>query len=243
MKRKNSISEKTLELINRNGVKPIPKWNFVIKNWFLYLLFVTAVSIGGLGFSIMIMMFADDSWQLYQISQQTWIQSLIVNLPYFWIGTTVGFGLFAYIIFRKTKRAYRYAFIRVLATEVLLTLLIGYGMFSFGIGKKVDEIFFENIPLYRIMVPRMIENWSRPESGMLSGIITDIGDKDRIMLTDLDGSKWTIILNNPTIRGGQKIIKGVKIKIIGKMIAEDIFRADEIRPWIGNGMMQRMKSN
>ena len=77
----------------------------------------------------------------------------------------------------------------------------------------------------------------QPNSGFLSGTLSAIYDS-KLEINDLNGQKWNIILNEKTlIRPSANITKGEMIKIIGSKKDVNNFDALEIRPWMGQGMM------
>jgi hypothetical protein len=52
----------------------------------------------------------------------------------------------------------------------------------------------------------------------------------------LNGNNWLIDIKNSSVGGRVKIEVGERIKIIGDKDIDDIFTANEIRPWMGNGL-------
>ena len=223
MKKKNNISDKALELINKKKIKPIPRWEFILKNWVIILGLIICLTLLVLGSSV--------SWF-----------GLIDNIitPYFWIIITATcFGL-SYLLFKKTKRSYRFEKWQIALLILIGGLTIGGMFFKMGIGSRIDRSLESKISLYRQMVPMKMAVWNNPEQGYLSGQITGI-DKDNFLLKDFSDKAW-IITGTPLIRGRVEIKVGQEIKLIGEKTAENIFVAEEIRPWSGLGR-NMMKEN
>jgi len=219
MKKKTNISDKTLKLINQQQLKPIPKWEFIAKNWGLWLAFVSCLILLILGISV--------SWF-----------GLVDNIitPYFWLFIAFVFLILSYLIFEKTKRAYRFSRWQIIIFISIVGLIIGGVLFKVGMASKIDRNLETNIPYYRQMVPIKMMVWSNPESGYLSGEIINI-NKNYFEIKDFDGKIWTVI-GDPLVRNRVQMVVGEEIKLIGNKVKDNTFKADEIRPW--SGMRQNM---
>jgi hypothetical protein len=225
MKKKINISNKTLNLINKKQIKPIPKWEFVVKNWGLWsgLILCLILLVVGFGFS------------MFGI-----IDNIIV--PYLWLFIAAIFLLISYFLFEKTKGAYHFPRWQVLFSMLVIALVLGTTFFKMGLASRFDNSLENNFPGYRRMVPMRIQAWSNPQSGYLSGTITKVVDTKNFKLKDFSGKSWTITGSNILIRGRVTIKVGEEIKLIGSQRDDDTFLAKEIRPWTSPGQ-NMMKEN
>lgn len=225
MKKKISISDKALSLIKENQMKPIPRWEFVVKNWALWL---------GLSLSLILLMLG------VAVSWFGLIENIIT--PNWWIVVSIIFLTMAYLLFQKTKKSYLFVKWRVGLAIVLLGLLMGGILFRIGVASRIDRGMESRFSLYRQMVPMRMVVWNRPESGYLSGKIVSVSDENDFVILDFNGKQWTVQSNNPIVRGRVKIVTGEEIKLIGEQKSENVFFGEEIRPWNGMGQNQ-MKEN
>lgn len=219
MKKKTSISDKTIKIINKSQIRPIPKWEFVIKNWGIWLGVIFSLIFLTIGFGV--------SWF-----------GLIDNIitPYFWLILSSAFLLLAYLLFEKTKKSYRFQKWQVLALVSLVGLFIGGLVFKIGLASSIDRNFETNVPYYRHVVPMKMTVWNNPQAGYLSGLIISIS-KSNFEIKDFNGRTWTIT-GEPLVRGRVKMIIGEEVKLIGVQTDGNTFQASEVRPW--NGMGQNM---
>jgi len=223
MKKKKSISELTLKTITKKQIKPIPKWEFIAKNWTLWAGVVASLIILIIGLGLVIFGVIDD-----------------IISPYFWLLIAVIFFGLSYILFQKTKRAYIFAKWQVVVAMVILGLVIGGILFKSGLAKRIDRSMETNIPRYRQMAPMKIATWTNPREGYLSGEIIKI-DKNSFEIKDFEGKKWTIT-GTPLIKGRVSMQIGEEIKIVGSQEGENTFEGTEVRPWTGRGQ-NMMKEN
>jgi len=222
MKKKTNISDKALKLINQEQIKLIPKWEFVAKNWGLWLGFIISLGLLILGTGVLWFGMVDN-----------------IITPYLWLFIVVIFLILSFVLFEKTKRAYRFD-PKIIVLAIVITGLIAGGiLFKIGLASQVDRTLESRVSFYRQMVPMRMVVWSNPQNGYLSGVITEI-NQNYFKLKDFNGKMWKII-GEPLIRNKVKMAVGEEIKIIGEIENND-FRAEEIRPW--NGMGQNvMKEN
>jgi len=224
MKKKTNISDKALKLINQQQIKPIPKWEFVAKNWGLWLGFIVSLGLLILGVGV--------SWF-----------SVVYNIitPYLWLMVAIVFLGVSFLLFEKTKRAYRFSKWLVIVFISIAGLAVGGMLFRAGLASKVDRNLEANVPYYRQIVPMKMMVWNNPSSGYLSGEIISI-NKSRFEIKDFDGKIWTIT-GDPLVRGRVEMVVGEEIKLIGTQTGTSSFAVDEVRPWNGMMMQNIMKEN
>lgn len=218
MKKKINISDKTLKLIEQQKIKPTPKWEFIIKNWSLWLSLIFSLLFLVLGVSI--------SWF-----------GLIDNIiiPYLWLIIALFFLILAYLLFKKTKRSYRFQKWQVIILITIFGLMLGGIIFKIGLARQIDETLESRVSFYRQVVPMKIVIWNKPERGYLSGEIIKLNSTEDFQIKDFNNKIWQISGQNPFIRGRVKMVVGEEIKLIGEQIEIDKFIVSEVRPWRGRG--------
>lgn len=224
MKKKTNISDKALKLINQQQIKPIPKWEFVAKNWGLWLGFFVSLGFLILGSSV--------SW--FGV-----IDNIIT--PYLWVFIALLFFGLSFILFFKTKKAYRFTRWQVVSLIGVVGLIAGGVLFVTGIASKIDRNLETSVPYYRQMVPMKMVVWNNPKSGYLSGVIIS-KNNNYFEIKDFNGKTWTVT-GDPLVKGRVLMVVGEEIKLIGTQTDENIFRADEVRPWNGMTKQNMMKEN
>lgn len=216
-KNKKSLSDQVLKNIQSRHLRPIPRWEFIAKNYSLWLLYILSIFTGALAFSTLIFMFESNDWDLY-------------FFPYFWLLSLFLFIAFAYFLFSKTKRAYRLELPKIILFAIFLSLALGFFLSLFNLGQKIDNLLAKDVPLYRRVAPMKTQVWTNPGAGRLSGTITKIISPRLFELTDFSGDLWTIDIQKAMIRPSIDISLGRKIKITG-LLQGNIFIASDIRPW------------
>ncbi len=224
------ISKKTLEKIKKEQVHPKPRWYFLTRDYFFWIMFVITTLLGGVAFGMILFITTNLDWDIYQYLGLSLPEAVVTSLPYLWIALLVFFLFITYYNFIHTRRGYRYRFVVIFLISLLISILLGFGFFHYGWTENVERQLRARIPGYQHMVYTGENQWMQPEKGLLSGTIVEINVEEKsLRLKDHHGKEWTIDINNAMIRGNLSLTKNLEIKILGKKVSEDFFEANEIR--------------
>src|SRR3989344_8809285 len=103
------LGHKIIETIKDEGLRPKPRWQFLLKNYVLWGLTLLAILIGSLSFAVIIYMFVNSDWEVYALVADNITAYVFLILPYFWILFLALFALVAYYNLRHTKNGYRFS--------------------------------------------------------------------------------------------------------------------------------------
>jgi hypothetical protein len=230
-----TTSEKILQTIKEKHIEPDPRWKFLAKNWVLWLAFIAALVVGALSFSVVLEILFNHDWDVYFYLHKSFLQYLVLSLPYLWIICLMLFSWLAYYNFVHTKGWYHHHVYGIVILSVASSVCLGAIMYHFGIGDSVDQIFSSNVPYYNKLKFGKNDVWSHPEDGLLGGDIIQVLSSDEFVIKDLSGNIWEI--NDHDLKNqGDKIRIGERVKIIGQEDdGKDNFDAKEIRDWDSRG--------
>lgn len=228
-----NLEEKVIEKLQKQGIRPIPRWHFLLKRIAAWGAFLASIIVGGLATGILVYQMNHLEWGLFAFKTQSPLKILLSIIPYFWLCLVFVFLFFAIRSFRQTLRGYRYRPLAILCLSFLLSVSTGALGYDLGFSSYLDRVFEQYFPAYQGYQTRKAIVWMDPENGLLAGTISDAKNPGQIELTDLHGKRWSIDVTKAFWRGWTSATVGVKIKIIGQKIDESTFKADEIRPWQG----------
>lgn len=235
MKKEIKKSQKLINKIVSEDIKPSPRWHFVFKNYIFWIVFFMFIIFGSIAFSIILYAVAESDFNLLMSLSHSRIQFLIASLPFLWILFLIIFLIISIFGIRHTKTGYRYPLLKILSINIVISILLGVLFFYTGGAERMEQIFAENIPAYRGIEENKISRWSDPESGFLAGVIIE-DNNGIILIEDLSGKKWEISIQEIIISQRLSLEIGEKIKIIGEILEDNIFAAKEIRGWEGWGL-------
>ncbi|MDD5396443.1 MAG: hypothetical protein PHW24_00090 [Candidatus Moranbacteria bacterium] len=232
------LIKETIEKIKDQGIAPEPRWKYLVKKYGMWCVFGIAVFFGSISFSVAFDMLRQLDWDLYRFAHQSAIVYSLSLLPYFWIVLIGIFLTLAFFDLRKTETGYKYGWLKMSLASIGGIVAIGFVFSSVGLGGKFNDTLARDIPYYgQHMMITKESQWMQPENGFLSGTLTAISD-GKLEINDLNGQKWNVVLSGKTlIRPAVNVAKGEMIKIIGSKKNANDFEALEIRPWMGQGMM------
>ncbi len=239
MEEKN-IAEKTFEKIDKEKIKPKPRWHFALKNYLFWLLVAISVIVGAIAFDIMLFILANHDWLVYEYLGRGILEFILVSIPYFWILTSIIFFGVAYYIFRNTKNGSRCGTCLAASLGAFMIIILGIIFFWFGLKSEINENFLRET---RGLAYNKYDVWNNAKRGLLGGEITDFEDINGFDIKDFNGAEWHINGENATVSCCFTLKNGVKIKIIGKIEEglpirsvcsnqlRNIFIAKQISPW------------
>lgn len=219
----NDTGQKILEKIKEEHIKLKPKWEFLLKNYVIWALFVVAIIIGSLAFGVMIFMVFHTDWQ-YSTGQIGLVRNLLISLPYFWFLILIIFLAIAFYNLKHTKKGYKYNPLLIVSSSILISIIIGSVVYALGGGEKLEDIFYRRVPFYQQIMKfrgRMLLN---PERGVIPGVIVEVS-QNNIKIRDFRGNIWSITTSTDQFTVGQRII------LFGKKISGEKFESNIIRPW------------
>lgn len=225
------LGNKILELIKRNNIKPIPKWELLLRNSFIWFLTIVSIILGSFGFAVIIHMLRNNDWDICRELGGNYLFFFIGSIPYLWIIFLIISILIGEYYFQHTKDGYRYRAYGIFLAGIIITIIIGSVFYIFGFGQALDNALSKEIPLYEKYANPRTQTWSRPHSGRLGGTIIELSEKPNFKLRDFHGKKW-LIINKENLEKTNIMGVGIKIRITGRQIGPNEFEAWHIRPFI-----------
>jgi len=227
-----NLSNEVFKKIKDNDIKPKPRWYFITKNYFIWSIFGISIILGSFAFSMVIFIIKQLDWDIYHYMGDSFIKTLFISLPYLWLIFLFLITGVAYYNFIHTKRGYRFKLISILLISLIISISLGTGLYFNGFSERLEKIFSAKIPYYNQLVYSCEEQWMQPERGLLAGTIIEIGfPENNFILRDLENNRWEIEASKVIWKGKLTPTTNLKIKLIGKLIDNNNFKAVEIRPW------------
>lgn len=233
------LSKNTLQIIERNNINPYPKSYFFFKRSVIRTLFFISVMLGSVASGVALYQLKQTDWELLRYFSNDLFRYLFIAIPYFWIFFLSGFTGFIYYYFRRLGKGYRYNSIVVILSSVILSVTGGLILNESVIPIRLESLMEQHFAFYESSEKRKQEVWSSPGDGLLAGIIEKNIPKEQIMLTDFNGTTWTIDVSTAFFRGKMMPAEGLKIKLIGRQTGNRQFKAGEVRLWDGQGKRNR----
>lgn len=231
-------SEQLIHTIREQGIKPVPKRYYILKNALLWGGFAAAVLLGALAFSVILFSIQQTDFDLLSHATHSRPEFFLSMLPFFWLAALAVFLLLAMRSFRNAPRGYKIPGARLVAFCTALSILAGTAFFLAGGARRLEHAFGIHVSLYESMQEKKIRLWSMPHEGYLSGEILSV-QTETFMLRDFHQKTWTIRFADAFYPPMVQIEPGEQVKMTGKMTEGDTFTAEQIRPWGGMGQHRR----
>jgi hypothetical protein len=237
------ISKDTLEKIKKEKVHPKPRWYFLTRNYFFWLMFALTTVLGGISFGMIMFITSDLDWDIYHYLGISLPKAVLMSLPYLWIILLLLFLFITYYNFIHTRTGYRYRFIMIFFIGLIISGLMGLGLYQYGWTETVDRQLRIRIPGYHHLVYSRENQWMHPEKGLLSGIVVSLElENNLLQLRDYLDKEWEIDISQARVKGMFPLTQNLEIKILGQKLSEDNFKATEIRIPRGSAQGKGRKS-
>lgn len=225
-------SEKIVEQIKKEGIRPKPRWHFMLKNALAWLAFATAALLGGLAFSVILFAIQQTDFELLAHLSHSGLELFLGLLPLIWLVFLIAALLISMLSVRHSRRGYKYGLLQLTGYSTGLSILTGTLFFISGGAQRLETAFAAQVSAYESIQEKKIQIWTLPEEGYLSGTIQEIKG-DTFRLKDFTGKNWEIIYKDAFWPPALSLEPGEQVKLMGQMQNDSVFVASQIRPWGG----------
>ncbi|NUM25844.1 MAG: hypothetical protein HUU49_04485 [Candidatus Buchananbacteria bacterium] len=217
------LGKNILEKIKESHIKPTPRWEFLLKDYVMWIIFIIAILVGSLATSVTIFMLRHENWDYYQ-AQPSAITTILINLPYFWLLILLAFLGLAWYNIKHTNKGYRYNTLAVLGISVIASILIGSVSYSVGLGEDLEDIFYKRFPFYHHFMENRARQLFSPAGPILGGVVVNV-NSSQVEIQDFNGRLWIISTSTTQFDIGDRII------LVGKKFEGDTFEIEILKPW------------
>ena len=186
-----NLKSKVLDLIEREKIKPKTRLYFSVKDKALWSLLLISMIFGSIACSVMIFSFTNSEFGFYDMTNDSFIDFLFRVTPYLWVILFVVFGLIGYENFKHTNKGYRYSFGFIVVVGLVINIVLGIILHSFGVSKIIDHDFSSDSMFIRSSDSLRQDSWNQPDRGILSGQVISYGSTT-FVLKDFNGNLWTV---------------------------------------------------
>jgi cytochrome c-type biogenesis protein CcmE len=228
----NKFYQKILTKIKNEHLSPKPRWQFLLKNYVIWIFGGLALLLGALSFSLITNLYISSNLDVALGASKDAGEIIMVVVPFFWIiCLTIFIGLI-YLNIKHTAKGYRYSPLIIFSGAILGSVILGVGFHFIGLDQNLDDLLSKKAPLYdRVMNPH-IRFWSNPGKGRLSGMVISDEVQNKFIIKDLDEKEWNVDFISPPelpllpmmLRAGQPI------RCLGNLISDTEFEANRILP-------------
>jgi hypothetical protein len=239
-----NFGDKVLQKIKKECICPKPRWQFLLKDCFVWFVFLMSLLLGSIAFCVMLHVLFTNDWDLYQYLHTSFVGHILVSIPYLWLVFLALFVFIAYYNFKYTKSGYRHETYFIVGLSIVGSMILGTFLHTLGAGEKIEDFVAESVPEYENIVccSARKDVWVQPARGLLAGRIISVRDDRNFALKDFAGFSWQIQENDDTLEYDPlQIQPGEDVKVIGEKKMDFVFWAREIRPWKNKGDAHKAK--
>jgi len=220
-----NLSKSVLDKIQKGEVKLKPRWQFVLVHVVLWGAVVFSIILGSLATGVVLREVIYTNWDFVPHLGKGPVKGFLFLIPYFWIGTLILVVCASSWLLSKTKKGYRFKPWMFVLSTVLISVLIGTGMFFSRLSDRFDDAVCDHLQPCSMLKKHREMMWLAPEHGVLAGRILEIKGKELWVVNDMTGKKWNVLVGEC----GFKPRIDLPIVAHGKKLGENKFKAEKIR--------------
>jgi hypothetical protein len=237
-----SLSEKVLEKIKNDQVKPKASWKFSAERYTILFLLGLSLLVGSIAFGIVLELIS--KLELFSIWSRVRNSAILIrSFPYLWIAVMFVSLILVYAEFLRTRHGYRYHLRDIAFYAASIIMGLGLLMYKAGFAETAEYALESHLPLYQMVMHTPKTFWQQPDDGLLSGTIVRHDEAHRSMdLEDMNQEVWIVDYSGAFIGGRVVIRQGEVVRVIGERKGQDRFKAEMIKP-LPPCQMCQMKGN
>jgi len=223
-----NIAKKIAKRIEKEGIKIIPRWRFLLTRSFIWVSLCVAVALSAVAVSMIMFQIIDIEWDMLpKMGGPKRFFAFVGLVPYFWLIVATLLFVFVYFDFRRTRRGHRYSGGAVVIGSVVISIVIGVCMYFVHTPRFANEVL-RDVPPFRQMENMRKGFWHEPTHGMISGVILSVESNKIIIVEDFIEHIWNVDVEFAEVKG-QGFVPGRLVRIIGDFVDKDDFVAKEVR--------------
>jgi hypothetical protein len=149
-------------------------------------------------------------------------------IPYFWLLVAGLFFTFVYFDFRNIKGGYRHGGVIIISVSLITSVLVGTCIYFLRTPEYAEGLF-RRIPMYQQLHMGHEMMWNVPGGGVLAGTILELSGDKIIILKDFGEDVWVVDISRASIVNGPRMVVGMEIRAVGKIVGPGKFFAEGIR--------------
>ena len=193
------------------------RWWFVLHDVAFWSLWFLSALIGAFALSAIVFVLQSSSWQLYQITHDSFLSYATNTIPFLWFVLFLIMVMLAHVNLRHTPKGYRYSSLLLIVLNLAVTVLVAIIVTAAGLGKFVDEEVGKHVPLYVPAMHKQDLEWFKPQEGLVIGTVIYADQQAQAFIIqapdtsdfDIDGhllsnEEWQMLM-----------IPSVRVRVIG----------------------------
>jgi len=227
------ISKHVMNQIKDEGIKPRPRWQFILMSVLLVLCFVGAIVTGGIVMGLIMLKLFSTQWDFVSFAGEKGLPNILDVLPLIWMALLVFVLLISVWAFEHTEHGYKYKPALIMIGAILLSTALGAVLYFTQGADLVDELLQATLPPYQAMEEMMEAKFDLPERGILPGHVVVVESATAMQLEDFRDHLWHVELDQtslvPLKHDFADLDEGMTVFVIGEKQDEDNFIAQTIR--------------
>lgn len=212
---KNNLAEKIFSRLDKEEIKPVPKWFFIMKDKSFWVLGLLSLLFGSLAIALLIFTFNASDFVIIGLLRGGLLGILTDWVPFIWIIVFVLFSFFVYENIIHTNKGYRYSVWLILGGVLTASFILGTILYWVGVAEIAEREIGNRVPIYKPLSERHRMMWDVPQRGIFFGQVGEVQKEiDEFSLLGPDGRVWDFDGERLPPTDWDILIKGDEVRVV-----------------------------
>jgi hypothetical protein len=229
------LSHLVLQKIENEHVAQVPRWQFTLSEYSVWLLWVLSVCIGAIAFSVIIFFAMHARYAPYEATHDGAFLFFLEVMPYAWVVVFILMAVLAHFNLRHTKRGYKFAVWQILLSSIVVSFMGGALLHTAGMGFKVDSFIAQRVPFLPTFHTWEARMWQEPQEGRMIGRFVHEGTLPGVVtFEDAQGAQWELDTRELNPLDLDRLYKEEMVRVVGLLgtTSAAYFHGCGVLPWM-----------
>lgn len=220
-------TKEILTKIKDSGMRPRPRWQYLLLNMAMLFSLGVTVLLGGLVMSLVLLKVLNLDWDYLGVVEGSFLQFV----PLIWLASLALLVFLSVQVFKNLEGGYRFGPLWIMSGAVFVSVLMGGVIYAASGAEVLERGLRENLPVYAQLEEAKEKQFVKPEKGIILGQISEVLADNLINVVDLKGHEWQVQLNEKLAekKNVSNLKSGQAVTVLGKQTEIDKFEAKELR--------------
>jgi amino acid transporter len=152
------LPQNIIDEIEKRGLTPRPRWNFLLKRWVFWSLAVVSIFIGAIAVAVAVYVYLDNDGVGTAALLETPLEDILLSIPFIWLFVLALFTVSAYLGLRHTRTGYRYKTTKAVLGVIIVSICLGVLLSIFDFGQTVHHYLLDHTPFYDALIHSSDDN-------------------------------------------------------------------------------------
>jgi hypothetical protein len=226
-----SVSEKCLEKIKEQNIRPTSRYVFWFKELLLKIFLPILALLSVIFFTISVSSVIETEMDIFAKYGMNFWEYVFDSIPFLAIFLCIFSFFIATYLYKKTTFGYKLPNLNLIIFGVMILICGTTIMFITKISNAIDHAVEATPEISQLFRHHKFKIWNAPEKGLLAGKVSRNIENETLEIIDLSKQGWVVNIDKIPKHKKLMIQQGAFVKFVGSKESDFVFYAVDAKPW------------